>query len=418
MEGTRVSRRGSIRRLAGATAVSGTGDWAASVALSLAIYAKTHSTVWLSATFFFIQAPRGFLSPVAGMVADRFDRKKVIVVCAVMAGAAYIGMVLANDPVLLIGLGSVAALVELPAGPAAIAAVPNLVAEDDLSWANGTITAAFRLGTLIGPAVGGALYAFVGAGSVFAINAVSFFASAAVVGRIRGEFHSPDEETDKAVGVWEGLRFIRRTPVILALAVVGAVTFLAAEISLVAELPLIHDFGVGGVGYGVMNTAWGAGGVVGAVLAARIIRDRWEPAAAVFGIVFFGVFLGLIGVSPVFILVPVFSFLYALSDAFSFIGYAGIVQRQTHDATRGRVFAGMSGLNALATLLAFSVSGFIVAAVGWRPTYVVGGLVNVACGVALWIALVMTGASSVSALAGTGKPAGQTSNEVPPIAGE
>src|SRR3954452_13407328 len=343
MKDPRVGAHASIRRVAIATAVSGTGDWAASVALSLAIYAKTHSTVWLSASFFFIQAPKGFLSPVAGMVADRFDRRKVIVVCAVLAGAAYIAMILANDPVLLIALGSVAALVELPAGPAAIAAVPNLVGEDDLSWANGTITSAFRLGTLIGPAIGGGLYPFGGAGSVFAINAVSFFSSAAIVRRIHGDFHSRDEETDEAVGVWEGLRFIRRTPVILALAVVGAVTFLAAEISLVAELPLIHDFGVGGVGYGVMNTAWGAGGVVGAVVAARVVRDKWEPAAAVFGIVFFGVFLGMIGVSPVFVLVPLFSFLYALSDAFSFVGYAGIVQRQTHDAIRGRVFAGMSG---------------------------------------------------------------------------
>src|SRR3954464_13587645 len=140
MRGTERAGRASIRRVAIATAVSGTGDWAASVALSLAIYAKTHSTVWLSASFFFIQAPKGFLSPVAGMVADRFDRQKVIVVCAVLAGRHDIAMILANNPVLLIALGSEVPPVELPAGPAAIAAVPNLVAEDDLSWPEGPIT--------------------------------------------------------------------------------------------------------------------------------------------------------------------------------------------------------------------------------------------------------------------------------------
>ncbi|MFL5767792.1 MAG: MFS transporter [Actinomycetota bacterium] len=406
--------RGRIRRLAFATGVSGTGDWAASVALSLLVFAETHSTIWLSASFFFIQAPKGFLSPVAGMVADRFDRRRVIVVCALLSGAAYVAMVATREPVWLIALGSLAALVDLPAGPAAIAAVPNLVGEDELSWANGTVSAAFRLGTLIGPALGGALYAFAGAGSVFALNAVSFLASAVVVARISGAFHSTAEPTGQTEGVWEGLRFIRRTPVILALAVVGAVTFLAAEISLVAELPLIHDFGVGGLGYGVMNTAWGAGGFAGAVIAARVVRERWEPAAAVGGILFFGLFLGLIGVSPVFVLVPVFSFLYAWSDAFSFLGYAGIVQRQTHDAIRGRVFAGMSGLNALATLLAFSVSGFIVGAVGWRPTYVVGGLINVGCGIALWIALRLRGSSTTEG-GDADESAVRIQSEAPPI---
>jgi MFS family permease len=388
--------RGRIRRLAIAAGVSGTGDWAATTALALVVFGETHSAIWLSASFFFVQVPRGFLSPVAGMIADRFDRRRVIVLCDLLAGATYCLMTITRAPVALIALGSIAAFVNLPAGSAAMAAVPNLIGGDDeLSWANGTVMAAFRVGTLIGPALGAALYASVGPGAVFALNALSFGASAGVIARIRGDFHvHRSEATEPERGVWKGLAFMMRTPVLLALLIVGAVTFIAAEVSTVAELPLVHHFGAGAIGYGIMNTAWGAGGLLGALAAARIVRKAHEPAAAVYGILFFGVFLGLIGLAPVFALVPIFSFLFAFSDPFSYVGFGGITQRTTPDEIRGRVFAAMSGVMSLSMALAFGVSGFIVEATGWRPVFAIGGLVNVGCAVALGIVLGVIGHGS------------------------
>lgn len=62
----------------------------------------------------------------------------------------------------------------------------------------------------------------------------------------------------------------------LTLTLVGAVTFMATEIVAVADLPLIHEFGVGGVGYGIMNVAWGAGGLAGGLAAARIVTKSTE----------------------------------------------------------------------------------------------------------------------------------------------
>ena len=115
---------------------------------------------------------------------------------------------------------------------------------------------------------------------------------------------------------------------------------------------------------------------------------KWhEPAAAVYGILFFGLLLGLIGLAPVFAIVPVFFFLFAFSDPFSYVGFGGIIQRGTPDAIRGRVFAGISGITAISTAFAYAVSGFLVEATGWRFVYVTGGLLTVGCAVGLAIAL-------------------------------
>ena len=291
-----VSRtRGDIRFLAAASAASNTGNWAASVALALVVFAKTGSTVWLSASFLFTQVPSALVAPLSGMMADRLDRKRIMITCDLLGAAVYLGMAVTGRPLLLIVLGSVAALLHAPFGPAAQAAVPNLAGEADLSWANGTLAAASNVGQLAGPAVGGVLYAAVGAGPAFAANAVSFAISGTLIAVVRGQFRgkhpAASDSGATSSSIWAGARFLWHNTVLMALTVIGAITFMATEIAAVADLPLIHDFGVGGVGYGIMNVAWGAGGLAGALIAARIVTKDSETTAAVAGVLVFGIFV-------------------------------------------------------------------------------------------------------------------------------
>lgn len=97
-----------------------------------------------------------------------------------------------------IALGALAALLHSPFGPASRAAVPNLAGEADLTWANGTLAAASNVGQLAGPALGGVLYAFSGAGVAFAANAVSFVVSAAFIAAVRGRFRGENPEAERA----------------------------------------------------------------------------------------------------------------------------------------------------------------------------------------------------------------------------
>ncbi len=255
--------RGDIWRLAAASAASNTGNWAATIALSLAVYARTGSTVWLAASFLFTQVPSALVAPVSGAMADKLNRKRVMITCDLLGAAAYAGMAVTGSPLGLITLGSLAALLHSPFGPAARAAVPNLAGEADLAWANGTLAAASNVGQLAGPALGGVLYAAAGAGPAFWVNGLSFVISAALIVAVRGQFRSKVPEAEEGTAgtgsVWAGARFLWHNTTLLTLTLVGAVTFMATEIAAVADLPLIHHFGVGGVGYGIMNVAWGAG---------------------------------------------------------------------------------------------------------------------------------------------------------------
>ena len=235
---------------------------AASVALALVVFAKTGSTVWLSASFLFTQVPSALVAPLSGMMADRLDRKPPTITCDLLGAAVYLGMAVTGQPLLLIVLGSVAALLHAPFGPAARAAVPNLAGDADLSWANGTLAAASNVDSSAGLVVGGVLYAAVGewAGVCRQRGAVRHLCrsdrgSPRAVPRQASRCHRLRCRQQQHLGrpalLW-------RNTTLLALTVIGAVTFTATEIAAVADLPLIHDFGVGGVGYGIMNVAWGS----------------------------------------------------------------------------------------------------------------------------------------------------------------
>jgi MFS family permease len=176
---------------------------------------------------------------------------------------------------------------------------------------------------------------------------------------------------------------------LLTLTAVGAVTFLATEIVAVADLPLIRHFGAGGVGYGIMNVAWGAGGLIGALIAARIVSKENETAAAVLGVLVLGIFVAAVGISPWFALVPLFSLLFAVSDSFAFVGFSGIYQRGTPDAIRGRMFAAVGATTTFASAAGYGFAGFLVTAVGWRLVYLAGGIIDIACAAILALALRM-----------------------------
>jgi MFS family permease len=175
----------------------------------------------------------------------------------------------------------------------------------------------------------------------------------------------------------------------MTLTVVGAVTFMATEIAAVADLPLIHYFGVGGVGYGIMNVAWGAGGLIGALIAARIVTKDSETMAAVLGVLVLGIFVAAVGAAPWFAVIPLFSLLFACSDSFAFVGFSGIYQRGTPDAIRGRMFAAVGAITTLATAVSFGFAGFLVQAAGWRSVYLGGGFIDVACAAVLTLTLRM-----------------------------
>jgi MFS family permease len=145
--------RTAIRRLASARVVSVTGSEAAWIALMVAIYAETHSTVWMSAALFVGVAASGIFAPILGALGDRTDRRRLMIASELAAAVVAIAMALTTgNPAALVALAFISEAAQSPYFSASTAAVPNLVEAGEVAWANSTIAIGRNVGSLAGPA--------------------------------------------------------------------------------------------------------------------------------------------------------------------------------------------------------------------------------------------------------------------------
>lgn len=198
--------RTAVRRLAAARLISITGGAAAYMALNFSIYERTGSATWVAAALFLTFGTVGFTSPFAGLLGDRFDRRRVMIVSELLGAAAFGVMALVSSPALLLAVAFCSALAEAPFFSASTAAIPNLVEEKDLGWANGLVALGRNAGVVVGPIIGGLLVVSVGAGAVFAMNAVTFVVSAAMIATVSGRFNGDRAGAEEFKGLRAGFR--------------------------------------------------------------------------------------------------------------------------------------------------------------------------------------------------------------------
>ena len=366
-----------MRRLAIGRFLSLTGTFAAEIALSYSIYKETGSAAWVAATLLLTFGIIGLLGPISGAIGDRFDRR-IVMITGELAAAACWGLMglVTGAPALLLGLAFFASVFEAPFPSAASAAIPNLAGKDNLSWANSLIAVGRYTGLTIGPLIGGVLVATIGARWVFALNAISYLVSVALVVSVRGNFADPerDEEDVQAHrGMAAGFRFIARDRVLKWLLVSWMVFILGMASTLIADPILADEFGWGSLGYGLLTSCWGAGTIVGAWLG-RGVRENRE------GLWLFG-FSGLVALtgfavalSPWFWLVLVWVALFGLADGPTQVVEQNLLQRRTPDAVRSRVMGAWEAVNHLALVGAFVIGGLIVPVVGPKGAYALGGV--------------------------------------------
>src|SRR3954447_12834856 len=367
-----MTDRWPIRRLALGGFLSSVGSWAAGIAVSYYVFRETGSPVWVAATLFFTFGVVGLFSPLAGKIADRYDRRWVMIIADLGSAACWFALIWVRDPVWVIALAFLGSLVGLPYDSAARAAVPNLASDGELGWANGLISAAHSTGRLIGPALGGGLFAFVGIGAAFAVNALSFVLSAVMSASIRLPF-SKETSSDAPVSTWDGFRAVFADDVQKRLLIAWAISYLAMDIAFVADPPLAAVFGVGAFGYGLMDTFFGGGAALGGLYGRRV-KESAERKWIILGLLGVAVGWFVVAGAPWFALVLIASAAAAAMDTIGTVAGYGVIQRRTPDEVRGRVFAayGMSGM--LANMLGFVLVGPFVEAFGPRAVYAAGWL--------------------------------------------
>jgi MFS family permease len=359
----------AIRRLAAARVVSVTGSEATWIALMVAIYAATHSTVWMSAALFVTIGAEGAFTAVLGALGDRFDRRRVMIASELTAAGVAGAMALVQRPAALVVLAFMSAIAQSPYFSASTAAVPNLVPPQDVAWANSTVAIGRSAGALLGPLLGGAVSGLLDPRVVFAGNAVTFAGSAALVWSVRGSFADPHRaESEAHEGLRAGFRLVMADPVLRLITLAWIVLLLLLGPVLVAELPLARSFGVGSVGYGMLAACWGGGAVVGAFLGRRLARSN-ERATMIGGCAVIGAGFAAVALAPVFGLALAGMVTAGMAEGAVTVCEQGILQRRTPDAVRSRATAATEAATMAAFALSFPAAGFVINLLGVRGAY-------------------------------------------------
>ncbi len=275
-------------RLLAALAASQLGDWLYNLALLAYVQERTHSTVWLGVTTAARIGPIVVGGPLGGLIADRFDRRRLMIASDVARAAMMGGLVLVALAGLPVALAPVLAAATTLAGiayPSSVAAVtPRLVGADELAAANGARGTIAPACVALGPALGAVLLLIGPPAIAFAINAVTFVVSGLLVASIPAgpEFAcTPSADGEPDAGRPDGvaaiaaelragahaLAAVREAGWIVGADTAGSLVYGAQTVLL---LLVAERLGLGAGGYGYLLAGLGLGGIAGATLAGRL----------------------------------------------------------------------------------------------------------------------------------------------------
>jgi MFS family permease len=301
------------------------------------------------------------VAPLAGALADRVERRRLMTACQLCQGLV-MALLAALPPALptLLALSAVAGLLATVFGPAARSATPRLVDDQDLGSANAMLGTALNLQVILGPALGGLLVAHGGPRSAFAVDALSFAVSAALLSRL------PQLRADRAgqrapgllADTLTGLAYIARTPGPRAL-VLGLLLLVSfAAVDNVALVFLVRDALGGDVrGYGAVQAAYGLGMLTASVALTRVFARRSPLALLVAGIAATGAGTLLTGLAPAVGMAAAWQALAGSGNAVENIANDTAVQRLVPGQLLGRVFGATGTAAQAGSAIAYAAGG-------------------------------------------------------------
>jgi MFS family permease len=280
----------AFRWLLTGLAISQVGDWMYNLALVALIYERTHSALWAGVTTAARVVPAVALGPLGGVLADRYDRRLIMLACdltrmvlmVVLELVATGGLPVLAAPV----IAAVATVAGSPYLPCASALTPRLVPDADLPGANAARSAVTALGLIAGPGLGGVLLLTGSPAIAFYFNAVTFGVCAlTVLGLRAGDAFTPApgaaRPTGLLRGVAEGAAVLRARPQALRLVGADIMCSLVYGMQTVLLLLVARRSGLGLHGYGYLFAALGVGGLAGTALAGRALRAARPRAVLV-----------------------------------------------------------------------------------------------------------------------------------------
>ena len=361
----------AFRRLYVAQLVSFAGDWFATVALlGLALDLSGSAAV---ASLVLVLQTGGFalMAPIAGALADRVDRKRMLVAADIARVPICLGFMLARTPdTLWIALACALLLSSFGAffEPASSAALPNLVDDADLPTANVIQGSAWGVMLAVGAALGGIVAAAFGRDAAFVIDAATFAVSASLIVGIGRPFQQPREQLaagERSVSLLGSiapvLRFARHSRFVSSLLL--SKTIFGVGTGVILMLAVFGDkvFHAGDVGIGILFAARGLGALLGPFVARATVgtSDRGLLVGIGVSIMTAAVAYAVFPFAPSILIAGMLVFAAHLGGGAQWMLSTYGLQRHTPDSIRGRVFSFDYGLVTLTIALSTLLAGIL-----------------------------------------------------------
>lgn len=361
-----------------ARVLSALGYQIAAVAIGWHVYAKTGSAYALGLIGLAQFVPMVLLTFVVGHVADRFDRRRIVMLCQVIE-AATLGVVT---------LGVIGDWLTVPAIFAAVAVLgaarsfesptfsallPALLPTDLLSRALAISSSAMQTATIIGPSVGGLLYAL-GAGLPLGLAAICLGAAAIATALIKVERTAPSREPITLHSVFSGVLFIRSRPLILGTISLDLFAVLLGGVT--ALLPIFaHDvLQTGPWGLGLLRSAPAVGAILMSIVLMRLSMHSRVGLKMFAAVITFGLATIVFSASTHLILSLAALAVMGAADNVSVVIRNSLVLLSTPDEMRGRVNAVNSLFIGTSNQLGEFESGMVAGLIGAVPAGIIGGV--------------------------------------------
>ncbi len=385
--------------------VSIAGSFALTIALMLHVYQLTGSTLATAGVFAAVSLPGIVIGSIAGVFVDRWDRKRTMVLADLLRALVLLPLLFANNVdrlwivyAVAVAAGSIGQFFH----PAESSLLPRLVGEERLVAANSLNALNDNLGRLAGPALGAALYAAVGLGGVAVVDSLSFVGSAILIGMIRADARpektpEPKHESGgssltRAVGEWRaGLNLIRHNRTLKVIFVVDVIANISEGFFVTLGLaPLVLDVLKGTEAQvGWIASSQAVGGLIAGTVVARFgsrFSKRWLLGGGRAG-------LGLVDLimfnarqfvgpgSPAVGVAMGSMFLAGFPAVATGAGGQSLVQTNTEDAYRGRVFGALRAASSVAVMIGLAFAGVFGKRIGIVPVLSAGSAMGVLAGI-------------------------------------
>jgi MFS family permease len=391
-EPLRSLRKRDLRLFFGGQAVSLAGTWMQGVAQSWLVWRLTRSSQMLGLVNFLGQVPVFLFGIYAGSLADRHERRRVVIATqtnaivqsVLLAGLTLTGLVRPWHVIVLAGMLGLTYAFEIPARQALLADIAGEDAPNAIALNSSIVNSA----RIVGPALAGAVVAWVGEGVCFALNALSFVGTYYALLVMRPPRQPRTHRGSGRAHLFEGIAYAGRTAHVRALLALLAVSsFFAMPYQ--ALLPMVASEVLhGGAGlYGILLSCAGAGALVGAVglllrkglsgLGRRVAMGSTLLGAGLLAVSF----TRSVPVTALALAVAGFGFITQMAGTMTLLqGLAPVEMRGRVMGLFSTLFVGVTPFGALA-------AGFVAARIGAPRTMLAGAVVTLAASAAFHVAL-------------------------------